>query len=185
MKLLAQMDQYIFKPLKQFFVTQLRFSTASPLHLLLLVLGLNFLILLMLASTNYLINFLAALLMIPLAALMQAQQSLNTSPSSLKTKTTLMILLAESCVYMGALLYNTNMNDPVFTFLGALGLLGLWLQHVLNKEYHFEIKVPPLELRYFLLALTTLLTLNFIYFLIFLVLVYGQIIINLQLWTKK
>lgn len=183
MKRLTDFDLYFFKPQRQFFIAHLRFSTLSPLKLMLFILGLSFLALLMLANDNYLINFLAVFLIVPLGSLIETV-SRNT-PKILSFKTQLLRLMSESFLYIGALLHNAINHDIIFTFFAALSLLGLWLQYELNERKHIEIKMLPLEFRFFALAALTLLTLNFIYFLIFVVLIYGQIFIHAQAALKQ
>jgi hypothetical protein len=184
-KMLVTLDQYIFKPLRQFFLKHLRFSTVAPIHLGIFVLGLSLLLLLMLSTTHYLINFLGALLLLPFAAMLQTIVTLENENKRNTTKFTLALLLltSESLVYLGALIYNSNIGDPVFTFIAGLSIIGLWFYYFLFARS--EIQMLPLELRYFLLALTTLLTLNFIYFLIFLVIVCSQIITEIRPSLKK
>ena len=176
-----KMDQFIFKPMRQFFTAYLRASMVDPNKLILFIVGLSFLNLLMLASNTYFINLLGALLLLPIAALIQAVKS---TQNQMSFKIALMALLSESFVYIGALLYNANLGNGLFTLLPALALLGLWLQYVLNEQKHCSINLLSLELRYFSLALATLLTLNFLYFLPFLVIVYGQIFMHLKSLAK-
>lgn len=176
------MDQFIFKPMRQFFITQLRTSMVKTNKLVLFILGLSFLNLLMLASTTYFFNLLGALLLLPLAALIQSVHHIASQKSF---KIIFMTLISESLIYIGALLYNANLGNGLFTLLAALALLGLWLQYVLNEQKHYGIHLFALELRYFCLALMTLLTLNFLYFLVFLVIIYGQIFMHLKALAKE
>ncbi len=175
------MDQFIFKPMRQFFMAHLRASMVDLNKLILFIVVLSFLNLLMLASNTYFINLLGALLLLPLAALIQAVKNTQNQRSF---KIALMALMSESFVYIGALLYNANLGNGLFTLLAALALLGLWLQYVLNAQKHCGINLFSLELRYFLLALATLLTLNFLYFLVFLAIAYGQILMHLKFLAK-
>jgi hypothetical protein len=158
-------------------MAHLRTSMVDPNKLILFIMGLSLLNLLMLASNTYFINLVGALLLLLLAALIQAvKNTQNKTPF----KITLMVLMSESFVYIGALLYNANLGNGLFTLLAAFALLGLWLQYVLTEQKYCGINIFTLELRYFLVALATLLTLNFLYFLVFLVIVYGQIFMHLK-----
>ena len=147
------MDQFIFKPMRQFFMVHLRASMVDPNKLILFILGLSLLNLLMLASNTYFINLLGALLLLPLASLMQA---FKNSHDQMPFKITLMILMSESFVYIGALLYNANLGNGLFTLLAAFALLGLWLQYVFNEQKQCNINLLSLEVRYFLLGLNLL-----------------------------
>lgn len=187
MKLVQDLNHYVFDPLRLFFLNHLRFSPVNIYKLILFGLMVNFLLMLMLATDNYLFNFLAALLMIPVAGFMEAigALALERHHPSFKYKVSLMLLFSESLIYTGALLHNAGNADALFAAFAAFSIIGLWLRDRLNERMHIDIKIFSFPLRYALLALMSILTLNFIYFLVFSLLLYGQMAVSLKYLLKK
>lgn len=187
MKIIKDLNHSIFVPLRLFFLEHLRFSPINIYKLILFGLSINFLLLLMLAAHNYLFNFVAALLMIPVASFMEAISTLalERHDARFKYKTDLILLFAESLIYIGALLHDAGNAQALFSALAAFSIIGLWLRDRLNEHISMDIKLFAYPLRYGLLGFAVILDLNFIYFLIFLLIVYGQIGATLKYLLKK
>ena len=150
-------EEFIFQPLQDFFLARMRLLSVRLSKLSFFCLGVALLVLLMLASTNYLINFLAAFGILGLVGLVKAVHKLYLERSSQRAPVNILTSqLAESLLYVGLILHYSNQSATLFCGLATLTLLGSWLSQALKNRLQLELNMPDFEIRLFLLALSVI-----------------------------